>query len=156
MWYRLIGGGLLLLCAGVWARDRTSAQRADVMRISALCDLLVHVGEQVATYCMPLDEIAATLPTDLAQACDLCAEGLIPTLAAASERIADGEAAAALARAAAQLGHGEQEDQVALCRATSATLGTCRDRLLARLARDRRARGTLCLTGCLLVIILLW
>ena len=94
MWYRLIGGGLLLLCAGVWARDRTSAQRADVMRIAALCDLLVHVGEQVATYCMPLDEIAATLPTDLAQACDLCAEGLIPTLAAASERIADGEAAA--------------------------------------------------------------
>ena len=156
MWYRLIGGGLLLLCGGLWARGMTAAQRTEAARVSALCDLLAHVGEQVAAYCMPLDEIAASLPPDLASACEADAEGVIPTLTRGAAQITDQEAVAVLTRTAARLGHGEQEDQIALCRAAVSALGTCRDRLLARLEHDRRARSTLCLTGCLLVIILLW
>ena len=156
MWERLIGAVLLLACGGSWTRARTAEQRAEAARVAAFCDLLHIVGEQVAVYCMPLDEIAAALPPDLAQAVGLHSEGLIPTFRAAADGLRDSSAAEALARVAARLGQGEQEDQVSLCRTAACSLEACRDRLNACAARERRARGTLCLTACMLVIILLW
>ena len=156
MWARLIGAVMLLACCGAWIHARTAAQRAEAARVAALCDLLLFVGEQVAVYCMPLDEIAAALPPDLAQAVGLRPEGLIPTLRAAADGIGDSSAAEALARVAARLGQGDQEDQVSLCRTAVASLEASRDRLHACAARESRARGALCLTACLLVIILLW
>lgn len=156
MWYRLIGGGLLLLCAGAWARERSAVQRTEAARVSALCDLLLYVGEQVAAYCMPLDEIAQNMPPDLAQRCGLHPEGIVRTVAESADQITDREAAAVLSRTAERLGRGEAEDQIALCRTAVTTLEACRDRLTVCAERDRRTRATLCMTGCLLVIILLW
>ena len=156
MWPRLIGSGLLLLCGGLWTRGKTAAARAELARVAALCELFAYIGTQVEAYCLPLDEIVAGAAPDLRRACGLEEAPLLPTLTALGDTLRDTEAAETLSRAAARLGRGDPEDQVRLCRGVAQTLEKCRDRLSAAAARDGRARGTLCLTACLFVIILLW
>ena len=156
MWTRLIGSGLLLLCAALWTRGKTAAARAELALVAALCELFAYIGEQVGAFGLPLGEIADGAPPDLRRICGLDGTPLAERLTALCAALEDSESADVLARAAVRLGRGDREDQVRLCRGTAEALGSCRDRLADRLTRDRRARGTLCLTACLYVIILLW
>ena len=156
MWLRLMGGLLLLGCGRLWVGERERADRRQIARLTDCCDLLTYIAEQIAALGLPLDEIAATLPPTLSAACPISDGDMAGALLSAAGQLRDGEAATVLSRTAARLGRGGREDQVSLCRTAAQTLGECRDRLAKQADRDRRGRATLCLTACLLVIILLW
>lgn len=156
MWMRLIGSALLLGGCGVWAAGRTAAERAETARIRAAAELFTYIGREIEAYCLPLDEIAAAVPPDLRRACALEGNSLNLALEALGAQTSDPEAAEVLRRAAAHLGLGGREEQITLCRDAARVLSACSDRLAAQYARESRARRTLCITGCLMMIILLW
>ena len=141
----------------LWYRaGRTAAERAEVARIRGAADLFATIGREIEAYCLPLDEIAATLPPTLSIACPITQGNMTEALLAAAAQMRDASAAAVLSRTAARLGRGGREDQVNLCRSAAQNLGKTRDLLTEQAERDHRGRRTLCLTACLLVIILLW
>ena len=151
-----MGGGLLLGCGLLWVMGKGEADRRELARLSSLCELLTYTAEQIAAFGLPLDEIAATLPPTLSIACPITQGNMTEALLAAAAQMRDASAAAVLSRTAARLGRGGREDQVNLCRSAAQNLGKTRDRLTEQAERDHRGRRTLCLTACLLVIILLW
>lgn len=156
MWVRLIGSTLLLGGCGLWAAGRTAAGREEVARIRGAADLFAAIGREIEAYCLPLDEIAAALPSDLRRVCAIDGNSVNHALEYLGGQTSDSEAAEILHRAATHLGQGGREDQITLCRDAARTLGACAERLTARYAQERRARRTLCVTGCLMMIILLW
>ena len=156
MWVRLIGSLCLLGGCGWWAAGRTAADRAEVARIQAAAELLTYVGREIAAYCLPLDEIAAALPPEVRRMCAVEDNSLHPAMEAMAARISDAEAAETLRRVAAHLGRGGCDEQVTLCRDAAQTLAACAARLSAQFERRRRERRTLCVTGCFMIVILLW
>ena len=151
-----MGGGLLVGCGWLLTMGKRTADRREIARLTDLCDLLTYIAEQIAAYGLPLDEIASTLPPTLSAVCRSRQDDIPAALLEAAGQIRDSTVADVLSRTAARLGRGGREDQVVLCRAAAQDLERTRDRLAEQADRDHRGRCTLCLTTCLLAVILLW
>lgn len=156
MWLKLIGTAILLLCGGLWANGQTRQERREATQVAALCDLFSHMGEQIETLCLPLDEILNSVSPALLSACGLTSPVSPDALSPLADQLRDSDAADIVARATAQLGRGCREDQVRLCRATAQSLSACRERMMGEVTRNTRARWTLTLTAMLCGVILLW
>lgn len=152
---KVIGAALLLLCGGLWCALRGREEQEERVRVAALADLLARVGERIEGLCLPLDDILASLPPALLQACGM-AERTCEALSAAMAAVQDSQAAEIMARASVQLGRGTREDQVRLCAALSGELQRRSEAMREECRKNERARAALVMCAALGGIILLW
>ena len=155
MWIKVIGAALLLLCGGLWCAVRGREERGEQVRAAALADLLARVGERIEGLCLPLEDILASLPPDLLDACGM-AGGSYEAMSAAMAALRDGQAAEILSHVSAQLGRGTREDQVRLCAAASGELYRRSRTMREECRKNGRARVALVMCAVLCGIILLW
>ena len=152
---KVIGAVVLLLCGGLWCALRAREELGEQARVAGFAALFARVGERIEGLCLPLDDILASLPPALLQACGM-AEGTYAALCAAMATVRDDQAAEMLARACAQLGRGTREDQVRLCAALSGELQRRSETMREDCRKNGRARAALVMCGALGGIILLW
>lgn len=141
--YKLLGGGLLILCGYACGRGACLRQEQRLERLEAIISLITHIRDMIDRYLMPLDRILGDCDREMLFACGFSSdcdslEGILDGAAFLGKEIED-----TLQSFVAELGQGWRESQVKLCDRCLAVLVRERERLSADLPRARRAAITL-------------
>ena len=141
--YKLLGGGLVILCGYVWGRSACLRQEQRLERLEAIIFLITHIRDMIDRYLMPIDRILGECDREMLDKCGFprdcnSLEGLLECAPFLDREVGD-----TLRSFVTELGRGWRESQVKLCDRCLSVLVCERDRLSADLPRARRAAMTL-------------
>lgn len=141
--YKLLGGGLVILCGYAFGRGACLRQEHKLDRLEAIISLINHIRDMIDRYLMPLDRILAECDREMLDACGFSGDCYSLEELFESAKYLDAEIYDALRSFAAELGRGWRESQVKLCDRCLSILAREHERLSSDLPRARRAVMTL-------------
>lgn len=151
-------GSLLLTAAGAIASlSLCRYHRKRLQALDGFISLIYYIKGQVDCYARPLSDILASLPCEIAVACN-CPKGVstLGELIDGVRNYLDEEGLRLCRTFAAEFGAGFREEQVRRCDHYIALLNMRREQIERRVSAESRAGSAICVCLSLCLLILLW
>ena len=155
LFYKLLGGGLIILCGYICGRSICQREERKLRQIDGLIDFVSCIRDKIDRYLMPIDRILKECDRDVLYVCGFSgeAENLCEMVDGAV--FFDESIRGEMQSFAEELGRGWRESQLKLCDRSLGALRRERDRLSADLPRSQRAAMTLAMSVSAGITILL-